>query len=709
MKKLTLTFALIMAITIVMSQPSAFKYQTLVRDASGEVLSNQPVSFQISILQGSASGTNVYTETHTATTNQFGLVSFEIGNGTVVSGDFGTIDWGSDDYFLQIELDENGSNNYQLMGTSQLLSVPYSLYAASTGDTSRWRKSNDNLYYKNGNIGIGTSTPDAKLSIICDSAPHPVKIESTSDFYTGFNIKNSHAHLAGNVDSWSLLMATRKSGGYAGLEDGSFAIRQHSPGVDYTRFLIDQNGNLGIGTLTPQTKMHIQDGDLRLTNGQIDFGVDNRVIKYTTNGKLSVQSPSDVSMVIDDNNNQGNAAFTISKDNIDPNLATEIFRVQENGRVGIGTSNPQRMLHVSGGDAQFDAPQWCDLVIRTTEPGTDASLFLRTATDSIWGNDNYWAIYNKVSQGNKLVFQKNDSKKMVITSEGSMGIGTAYPNETAVLEVTSTEKGFLPPRMTSTQIAAIQNPANGLMAYSTTDKHIYVFNSTDGEWKRLAYDSESISPSFTQCGDILIDSRDEQQYYTVQIGTQCWMAENLNIGTMINGSNYQMDNGTIEKYCFNNNVNYCNQFGGLYQWYEMMQYITTEGAQGICPTGWHLPTDAEWMTLEEEVESTTGVNWNAYGWRGTDAGGNLKVTGTGYWSYPNTGATNSSGFTALPGGFYSTNGQFGYLSLHSYWWSSTHISTSYARYRLLDNNHAEVGRQGISSMYGLSVRCLKDN
>jgi uncharacterized protein (TIGR02145 family) len=209
------------------------------------------------------------------------------------------------------------------------------------------------------------------------------------------------------------------------------------------------------------------------------------------------------------------------------------------------------------------------------------------------------------------------------------------------------------------------------------------------------------------CGDTLIDSRDNQGYRTVQIGTQCWMAENLNIGTMVNGSNNQTDNDTIEKYCYNNSTSNCDTYGGLYQWNEMMGYVTTEGTQGICPTGWHLPSDAEWMVLEEEVESTTGVNWNTGGWRGTDAGGNLKETGTTHWASPNTGATNSSGFTGLPGGYRYTNGSFYDLTINAYFWSSSGDGWD-AWGRGLGYNGAQVSRGYGDQAGGFGVRCVRD-
>jgi hypothetical protein len=115
--------------------PQSFNYQAVARDASGAVLSNQAVSFRISLLQGSATGTNVYSETHPATTNQFGLVNFAIGGGTLVSGSFANINWAQGPYFVQVELDATGGSNYVIMNTTQLLSVPYAMYAASSGSS----------------------------------------------------------------------------------------------------------------------------------------------------------------------------------------------------------------------------------------------------------------------------------------------------------------------------------------------------------------------------------------------------------------------------------------------------------------------------------------------------------------------------------------------------------------------------------------------
>jgi hypothetical protein len=122
-------FCLLATIQLKAQAPGAFQYQAIVRDASGTIMATKPVSFRISILEGSVTGTVVYTERHYITTNAFGLVSLEIGTGIVDKGSFNLINWGSDQYFVNIELDPNGGNAFQFMGASRLFSVPYALHS----------------------------------------------------------------------------------------------------------------------------------------------------------------------------------------------------------------------------------------------------------------------------------------------------------------------------------------------------------------------------------------------------------------------------------------------------------------------------------------------------------------------------------------------------------------------------------------------------
>jgi len=153
----TLLIVLIGSVIIFAQVPHAFKYQTVVRDDSGNIITNQPVSFRIGILQDSVNGTQVYSETHNVTTNEVGHASLEIGTGTIESGVFGDIGWGTSLQFLKLELDETGNANYQLMGTSQLLAVPYALQAENVTndkDGQIFSVSGDTLFITNGNYVI---------------------------------------------------------------------------------------------------------------------------------------------------------------------------------------------------------------------------------------------------------------------------------------------------------------------------------------------------------------------------------------------------------------------------------------------------------------------------------------------------------------------------------------------------------------------------
>ena len=202
-----------------------------------------------------------------------------------------------------------------------------------------------------------------------------------------------------------------------------------------------------------------------------------------------------------------------------------------------------------------------------------------------------------------------------------------------------------------------------------------------------------------------------QVYNTIQVFSQCWLKENLNVGTMIPGSKNMSNNDTIEKYCYNNEPDSCAKYGGLYQWDEMMQYTTQQGTQGICPPGWHLPTDEEWKVLEGAVDSQYGIGdpeWDiSVDFRGLNAGRNLK-TNSGWIS--NGNGTDLFGFSALPGGYrLSSFGNFGNLGGGGDWWSATDNNRSLAAWhRSLHYSNAKVSHYDDNKGYGFSVRCLRD-
>ncbi|MCF8302008.1 MAG: hypothetical protein K9I94_01935 [Bacteroidales bacterium] len=226
---------------------------------------------------------------------------------------------------------------------------------------------------------------------------------------------------------------------------------------------------------------------------------------------------------------------------------------------------------------------------------------------------------------------------------------------------------------------------------------------------KMLGDGELIYPGQSQpeCPSTFTDPRDGQEYEGVLIGDQCWMAENLNIGTMIPGEDDMQDNGTIEKYCYDDDEANCYEYGGLYQWDEIMQYTTQQGTQGICPPGWHIPTDEEWMMLEGTVDSQYGYpdpEWEQTGLRGFDAGYNLKSTSG--WE-GNGNGSDAFGFAGLPAGFKNFNGFFYYLGYSSTWWSSSQANNSSAWGRSLLYYDEQVNRGTNTKDFGFSIRCLK--
>jgi uncharacterized protein (TIGR02145 family) len=220
---------------------------------------------------------------------------------------------------------------------------------------------------------------------------------------------------------------------------------------------------------------------------------------------------------------------------------------------------------------------------------------------------------------------------------------------------------------------------------------------------------ETITFNFIECMDA-----DSNHYPVVTIGSQTWMAENLKTTHYFDGNpipkitsenNWSALSSTDPAYCwYNNDSTTCAQtYGALYTWSAAMNSAPSStanpsGVQGACPTGWHLPSDTEWKVLTDFLGGMSV------------AGGKLKETGTTHWTGPNTGATNESGFTALPGGGREHKGSFIYFSEYSAWWCATECNTDNSWGRGVYNLDKTVYRleNGGSKGNGISVRCVKD-
>jgi len=235
------------------------------------------------------------------------------------------------------------------------------------------------------------------------------------------------------------------------------------------------------------------------------------------------------------------------------------------------------------------------------------------------------------------------------------------------------------------------------------DGNTLIYKGTSGVYSAIVTDiptgSKTTTFPFFPCTD-----SDGNHYATVQISSgkgsfaQTWMAENLKVGIGIDITQVPADNGIIEYYCYEDNVSLCGTYGGLYQWDEMMNYTVTEGSRGVCPSGWHVPTNQEFYDLENFLG----------GW--LVAGGKLKETGTTHWNANNVGATNETGFTALPGGELQSWGPvYGLLGIKAWFWSSSPGITGGSHfYMSVDNITEKLYRTEEAFGSSYSVRCIHD-
>ncbi len=264
------------------------------------------------------------------------------------------------------------------------------------------------------------------------------------------------------------------------------------------------------------------------------------------------------------------------------------------------------------------------------------------------------------------------------THAQQVGIGTAVPDASAKLDVSSTTQGFLPPRMTTVQRDAISSPATGLLIYNTTT-HSLEFKSSTG-W---------VSPNTARVVSYPPFITVQDPYVTD------WTEKNLEVTNYRNGDiiPYVADPATWSAlttgaWCYYNNdpVNGAI-YGKLYNWYAV------NDPRGLAPIGCFIPYSWSFGNL---------LYWLSL------SGGSLKTTGTTRWASPNTGATNSIGFSALPGGWRSSNGDFSEIGLTALWWTNEewqYSSTQALTFSVVYNSNAAIEGGHCPKNLGLSVRC----
>lgn len=567
--------------------PQGLNYQAVARDAGGIPLPDQNISIRVSILNGSASGLNLYTETHSLQTNNLGLFTIIIGEGAS-SDDFSAIDWSAGgSKWLQIEMDVSGGSNYQLMGTSQLLSVPYALYAqnASNG-SSQWNTGSNGIFYNAGNIGVGTSTPDPS---------------SVADFTSGSR-----------------------------------------------------------GLLIP-----------RLTEEQRD----------------SISSPANGLMIFNLNTNCINifrqqSWWEICGNCLLPNAPV----ASSNSPVCDGDTLKLFASAVSGATYHWSGPN-----------GFTSNIKNPVIPNCSFADTGNYIVYVSNVCGNSLTDTTHVSVEHQPTqaNAGTDQLNISGPTTTN-LAANTPVYGTGQWSIISGNGGVIADSSSPTSDFTGMPDSAYILQWTISNNCGASSDNVIISfSSIWVCGDTMTDGRDGQRYGTVQIGNQCWMSQNMNIGSQVTAGNDMLDNGIIEKYCYNNDPVNCVIYGGLYQWGETIQYDTAESVQGVCPPGWHVCSDEEFKELEMALGMTQAQSDMSNVWRGTDQGTQLITGGT-------------SGYNALLCGN-SGYGGFGLLNSYEYNWTTTEAGPVYAWRRCLRTGDPRVGRWNtFPKAYAFSVRCLKN-
>ena len=585
----TTVFSLI-ALSLLSQAPQKFSFQAVVRNNQNQLIINQQVGVRTSIIQGSTSGTVVYQEFYypNQQTNANGLITLEIGSGFVLSGDFSAINWANGPYYIKTEADPTGGTNYTITGTSQLMSVPYSLHS---------------------------KTAESLTQPIIETDP----VFSSWDKSSGIEITESQII---DLDHFT----------NADEIDPVFSSWDKSTGIEITESqIIDLKDYLteeADGDPTNELQTVVQE-DYKVTLSHDGGSFITGIMSYAQD-EIDAIAPYDGLTV---HNNTTNC--------INYYYLNNWFEV-------CGTCTPQ--------PTQADA-------------GEDILIMGGVLTVTLSAN----------------IPVSGEGKWSILSGDGGSFEDDSYPQ--TVFTGQSEEEYTLQ--------WAITTSCN------------------------TSYDEIKVKFYTWICGMPFTDSRDDQSYNTVLIGDQCWMAENLKYLPSVVGPGTGSE--TIPYYYVygynGTNVNdakattYYNAYGVLYNW---------PAAVNACPPGWHLPSDAEWTQLVDYLDSQGFPN----DWENPNSAGNaLKscrqvnsplgedcaTSEHPRWNSDNTHyGFDEFGFSALPGGYRSYNGNFFNVGGDGVWWSSNEDSSTYAWFRYMFYSYGTVYRFSNFKSNGYSVRCLRD-
>ncbi|HDR68519.1 MAG TPA: hypothetical protein ENN61_05650, partial [Bacteroidaceae bacterium] len=656
-----------------------------------------------------------------STTGEGGLITLNIGEGSQLSGSFSGIDWGESDHFVKIEMDPEPekTSGYVHMGTSQLLSVPYSLHSDKAGFAKKaggilFLTSQQLDELENPETGMMIYVTDHQNIAIYDGVgwfffePCPPLSEvnaggNESDVCSPYELSANDPG-AGNCAMWEIISPADPGIAYIFYPSPNHPWLHGEPGVEYT--LVKSNFN------------------------HCDYVSDTVIISFEPLPTTANAGPDQIN--IDENETFLDANIPVVGtgkwtkisgtggsfvDDTDPKTKFtgqyhETFELMWTITNDCGQSSSDNVI-------LYFCPQVIEVIAGTDTLGACIPYTLQANEPGI-GNTGTWSVIEGTGGTFSSIHDPNAvfsgdigqtyilrwtisnpcitvSDDVVIGFQSLPGTANTGPDQLN-LEGTSTTLQANEP-VNGTGLWTIISGQGGSFADSTLNNT--EFTGQAGSFYQLEWrisnncysEADTVKISFFTCGSTLYDERDGKVYPTVQIDNQCWMAANLNVGIPLGYGQSPLDNDTIEKLCYFYYEPLCSIYGALYQWDEAMAYSLAEGGQGICPDGWHIPTRNEWETL---VDYLGGASV---------AGAKLKETGFDYWDAPNTGATNESNFSARGSGQYTVT--FQAIRAESFIWSSQPVSGN-ARTIWISNTSSGVLILNNNRINFNPVRCIKD-
>ena len=717
--------------------PQRLMHQSVLRNNQGQLVANQNVSVRISILQGSAVGSAVYSELHQVQTNANGLMTLKVGDGQAVLGQFGQISWALGPYFLQTEVDIAGGSQYGLTQTTELMSVPFALLAQQSltpgpagpqGPVGpAGPAGNDGAVGPQGPAGpagsdgaVGPQGPAGNDGAVGPQGP------AGSDGAVGPQGPAGPAGSDGAVGPQ----------GPAGPAGNDGAVGPQGPaGSDGA---VGPQGPAGSdGAVGPQGPV----GPAGPAGSDGAVGPQGPAGPAGNDGAVGPQGPAGPAGSDGAVGPQGPAGPAGNDGTVGPQgPAGSDGAIGPQGPVGpvgpagndgaVGPQGPAGPVGPAGNDGAVGpqgpvgpaGPAGNDGAVGPQGPaGPQGSFPNGTQIGQMhYWNGNAWVYISPGVRGQNLTYCDGvptwGACIPVVTTSTVTGISatvaTTGGHVTADGGAAVTERGVAygttagpttAGTITSngTGMGIFSSQLSGLTGSTQYYVRAYATNAVGTTYgSEVTFATTFFGPQACPGNPIMTDV-DGNNYNTVQIGTQCWTQSNLKVSKYRNGAaiptgltNSTWANTTAGAYAvYNNDPANDGLYGKLYN------YHTVTDSRGLCPTGWHVPTDGDWTNLATTLggSSVAGVALKSTASQPTPGG----------WIAPNTGANNSSGFTAMPGGYRITGGLFYSLGYTGAWWSSS-LSGSIA-YRDLSNNSGAMSFGYSYPAVGYSVRCLWDS